>query len=589
MENKLNEKLFTFERVNNLYTQPMLRIILFNVLMVLLTTWYLWTPQSKQLLLIWLGLRLSVNLFTAIIFNSYKKSTLQRKRHKNWYKFFLLITVVNAFLWGVVAIFPNVFNSVNTVMFIGIMLLGVIAAALPVMSNFFSFFATFALITLLPITVRFFYSEESLYNLFGFMFLIYLGVQLVNSFNLQSVLVNSIRLRFEKIDLIDDLKLKNQQAEEARKEAEIANTAKSKFLAAASHDLRQPLHALGLFVSKLYNKQRYPEIQDDIKNIKKSSDALEGLLNALLDISKLDAGVLKPELTSFNLQAILDKVIVNGESKAIKKGLQLRHRKTNKVVISDMFMLQRILNNLVSNAIRYTATGSIFIGCRQRNNILRIEVRDSGIGITKDELGDIFEEFYQSGNPERDRSKGLGLGLAIVERLCTLLDHKLDVQSAPDIGSIFSVDVPISHETDLQTAKSTSAGSFTSDVAGLNVLVIDDEELIREAMATTLKDWDCTALLADSAESAIEQLQNNKLIPDIIISDYRLRENKTGVEAIQKINQFCKKDIPAIIVTGDTAANRLKEAKDSGYHLLHKPVSPAKLRSVMSYLREQKK
>lgn len=404
---------------------------------------------------------------------------------------------------------------------------------------------------------------------------------------MQNVMLKSLRLGFENIDLVKNLKIQNNQAEQARIEAEQANVTKSKFLAAASHDLRQPMHALGLFVSKINNEQCYPEIKEDIQNIKKSSDALEGLLNSLLDISKLDAGVLTPDISSFNLQTVLDKVIVNGQSKANNKGLHFHHRKTNKVVMSDMLMLQRILNNLVSNAIRYTATGSIFIGCRRRNNTLRIEVRDSGIGIANDELGDIFEEFYQSENPERDRSKGLGLGLAIVERLCNLLDHKLDVRSAPDKGSVFSVEVLMSHEQISDATTPSSTENFTSDVEGLHVLVIDDEALIRKATASTLEEWGCAALLADSAENAIDLLQQNNFIPDIILSDYRLRENKTGVDAIQKVNQFCKKDIPAIIVTGDTAADRLQEAKDSGYHLLNKPLSPAKLRSVMSYLREQ--
>jgi len=586
MDKVTNEKLFFNNRVNNLFNQPLVFILLCQTSMIFLSAWYLASSESLGLILTWFVLSLFASFTMIAIVLSYRKSTFTEKNNQLWLRIFFVAVVSNALVWSTPALFPHTFDSEKSVLFISIMLLGVVAAAQPVMSTFFKFYAVFSLLALLPIVVRFFYSDEILYNVFGFMYLVYLGVQLISSINMQNILLKSLRLGFENIELVNNLKIKNNQAELAKEDAEIANAAKSKFLAAASHDLRQPMHALGLFVSKINNQQRYPEIYDDVKNIKKSSDALESLLNALLDISKLDAGVLKPELSSFNVCSIIDKVIFNSESKAVKKGLRLRHRKTNALVISDMLMLQRILNNLVSNAIRYTSSGSVFIACRQRKNRLRIEVRDSGIGIAQDELGDVFEEFYQAQNPERDRSKGLGLGLAIVERLCHLLDHKLDVRSAPGKGSVFSIEVPLSHEADSEKTEPILNNNFTSDVAGLNVLVIDDEALVREGMATTLKSWDCTALLADSANNAIEQLQNSDFTPDIIISDYRLRENKTGAQAIQKINQFCKQDIPAIIVTGDTAADRLQEAKDSGYQLLHKPVSPAKLRSVMSYLKK---
>jgi len=250
-------------------------------------------------------------------------------------------------------------------------------------------------------------------------------------------------------------------------------------------------------------------------------------------------------------------------------------------------MLERILNNLVSNAIRYTNTGTVFIGCRKRGVKIRIEVRDSGIGIAKDKLGEIFEEFYQAGNPERDRTKGLGLGLAIVERLCNLLDYKVDVHSAPGKGSVFAIEVPCIEKDELHKTTTLSTKNYLSDIQGMYVLVIDDEDMIRKGMAAILEDWECSFLLADSADTAISKLKQNDFRPDIIISDYRLRENKTGAQAIVQIHDYLQKEIPAIIITGDTAPNRLQEAQKSGYQLLHKPVKPAKLRSLMSFLREQ--
>lgn len=587
MEKDANEKLLLAERVNNLFNQPLLFILFCQTAMIFLTAWYLSGTESLRLILTWfiLSIVVTAGMITLVIF--YRKSDTRRHHSQFWLKTFFIAIITNGLIWSAPALFPHTFDSSNSVQFFGIMLLGVVAAALPIMSTFSKFFTVFSLFTLLPITVRFFYSDEILYNIFGFMFLVYLSVQLLSSRNIQNVLVKSLRLGFENSILVDNLKIKNQQAEEAKVDAELANEAKSKFLAAASHDLRQPMHALGLFVSKIYNQQRYPDIHNDVGNIKKSSDALESLLNALLDISKLDAGVLQPELTSISLEAILNRVTTNGESKAKEKGLKFRVHNINKTVHSDIFMLERILNNLVSNAIRYTTSGSVFIGCRLRANKVRIEVRDSGIGIEKNKFGDIFEEFYQAGNPERDRSKGLGLGLAIVDRLCNLLDYKIEVQSSPGKGSLFAIEVPYVDTSDIPSTVLTSNNLFVSDVSGLHVLVIDDEAMIREGMAATLEDWDCSSLLADSADTAISHLQQSDFKPDVIVTDYRLRENQTGVQAIERINEYCQKDIPAIIITGDTAPDRLQEAKDSSYLLLHKPVSPAKLRSLLSYMREQ--
>lgn len=583
-----DQQLFFSERVNLLYNQPLHLVLFAQAITLILTTWYLWNSETQYVLIIWLVLSLIATSGMAYNVEAFKKETKINERSKHWLTLFVISMFINGSIWGSPAFFSNIFDSTSSVMFVAFLLLGLVAIAATIISSFISLFYIYSIISLLPMTVMFFYNGGTLYNSLGGMYLMYFAVQVINANNMHKVLLSSLQLRHQNIDLVNNLKVKNQQAELAKEEAEQANVSKSKFLAAASHDLRQPLHALGLFVSKIYNNQRYPKIKNDIENIKKSSDALEGLLNALLDISKLDAGVLQPDLSPVSLQAILNKVTTHGKSHAQDKGLTFRVRDINKTIQTDSLMLERILNNLVSNAIRYTNTGTVFIGCRKRGEKIRIEVRDSGIGITEDKLGEIFEEFYQAENPERDRTKGLGLGLAIVERLCSLLNYKIDVYSIPGKGSLFSIEVPCVDTTSLHYTEATSTENFISDVQGMHVLVIDDEEMIRKGMAAMLEGWECPSLLAESADSAISQLEQIGFTPDIIISDYRLRENKTGAQAIKQIIFFLQKDIPAIIVTGDTAPDRLQEVKESGHQLLHKPVSPAKLRSIMSYLRKQK-
>lgn len=296
---------------------------------------------------------------------------------------------------------------------------------------------------------------------------------------------------------------------------------------------------------------------------------------------------MQPEVTEFPIQTLLERVTVEAKQKATDKGLRFRLRHCNAIVRSDPNMLERILRNLVANAINYTQQGSVLVGCRYRNEQLCIEVRDSGIGINKNKLKLIFNDFYQVDNPERDRSRGHGLGLAIVDRLTDLLGHTLTVNTRPGQGSTFSICLPRVTTISADIEAPSTAQTYIDDVAGAIVLVIDDEILVREGMANILNEWDCEVLLADSAEEAWKQLKSTGLQPDIILADYRLRENKTGVEAIEFLQQKTQYECPAIIVTGDTAVDRLREANASGYQLLHKPVSPSKLRSLLSYLLEE--
>jgi signal transduction histidine kinase/DNA-binding NarL/FixJ family response regulator len=366
--------------------------------------------------------------------------------------------------------------------------------------------------------------------------------------------------------------------------AEQANAAKSRFLAAASHDLRQPLHALTLFVEALKHRSGADDGRRLVVNIEDSVHALDGLFNALLDISRLDAGTVIPKREDFSIEPLLSRLDAEFGVQARANGLEWICTIADFGVHTDPVLLETILRNLLSNALRYTPRGSIRLVVRRMATHVEIDVMDTGIGIAPEHQHDIFREFHQLDNTERDRSKGLGLGLAIVDRLTRLLDVKLALQSQPGEGSTFTVSVAAGTPTVRHAGESSHMTTLADPLAGMRVLVIDDEREVREGMAALLGGWHCRAILAESGAEAIERLRDPAMRPDLIISDFRLRGGHTGAAAIHAVRAAIGHDMPALIVTGDTAPERLQEADAAGFLLLHKPVKPQKLRTAMQFL-----
>jgi signal transduction histidine kinase/DNA-binding NarL/FixJ family response regulator len=368
------------------------------------------------------------------------------------------------------------------------------------------------------------------------------------------------------------------------KQLEAANLAKSRFLAAASHDLRQPLHALNMFVAQLRTEADQFERNRVIAQIDAAVTAMDDLFNALLDISKLDAGVLAPDVTDFPLAQMLKRIQRTFAPVVREKGLRLRVVPSNAWVRSDFILLERILLNLVSNAIRYTDRGGVTVGCRRRGRLLRIEVWDSGIGIPEDQRKNVFNEFYQLADPERSRRGGLGLGLAIVDRLCRLLDHGLEVTSTLGRGSRFSVSLPLAAALPQSIEHAIAHQAITDPVRGKVILVIDNDALVLDAMHGLLRSWGCCVVTAESDTSLLASLAAADLRPDLVISDFRLSNGKTGMEIIGRLRSAFSAPIPAFLITGDIAPERLHEARAMGLHLLHKPVGPMALRAMLNQL-----
>ena len=366
----------------------------------------------------------------------------------------------------------------------------------------------------------------------------------------------------------------------AQKEAaERANIAKSHFLAVASHDLRQPMHAMGLFLAALKEQVVAPDALRIVENIEASVAAMSGLFNALLDISRLDAGVIEVQTRVFPANRLLDHIRTAFTAQAEAKGLKLLVVPSRLLLHSDPLLLERIVFNLVSNALRYTERGGVVVGCRWHAGRICIEVWDSGCGIAADKQRAVFQEFVQLHNPERDRDKGLGLGLAIVERLALLLACQVSLRSQPGRGSIFGMQVPRAAagavaEEQREVGRATLSGQLRGVVA-----VVDDDESILAGMCTLLTGWGLTVVTARGSAELMAQLAAP---PDVLLCDFRLRDGVSGLDVIATLRQRFNQAIAVVLITGDTATDAVREIKASGHPLLHKPLRPAKLRTLLA-------
>jgi signal transduction histidine kinase len=389
----------------------------------------------------------------------------------------------------------------------------------------------------------------------------------------------SFLIRYERDRLLEQLDRERQQVALARDKAEQASRAKSRFLAAASHDLRQPLHALSLFSAALAIRAADDGTREISSNIGRALGSLTALVDALLDISKLDAGAVEPKLQDVDAGRIAAAIAEEYRPAAVRKGLALRLSACDATVRSDPLLLDRVLRNLVDNAVKYTASGHIAIDLKADGGMLDIRVSDTGEGIAPSEHERVFEEFYQIGNPERDRTKGLGLGLAIVRRIGRLLGTEVELTSEPGRGSSFVLRLPLASGISLAEARS-AAVAVEGSLSERAVLVIDDEPDVRVGMRTLLESWGCRVTVCAGLEEAERILDEHRLRIDLIVADFRLRANENGIETVRSLHRRLG-SVPALLVSGDTSPERLQEAQASGLKLLHKPVSPEILRGAM--------
>lgn len=548
-----------------------------NYIVAAFLVWVLWDRVDKTTLLAWLA---TTYLFTTIRFGFvlyFLHHIPAQDRIARWAWSYTATSFLSGVLWGSISWLFFLPHDPVTVLMVGIAVAGLISGSVGSHSAFPPTFYAFAIPTALPFIVRSFMLGGTLFSALGFLTFAFLIVNFHYSRNIWQTLRSSVQLRFENLALI-------RQLTQEKTRAELASQAKSHFLAAASHDLRQPVHALGLFASslQLLGKQDQPKrelVESLAEQIQASLNNLGKLLNSLLDVSRLDAGIVEAKPRPVAIREVFDGLRRETEPMARNKKLNLRIAPSGLWIMADPVLLQRVLSNIVVNAIRYTENGRVTVGCRRRGNDVAIQVWDTGIGINERQLPHIFREFYQVENVRRDQEQGLGLGLAIVKRSADLMGAAIEVKSKPGKGSLFSVVLPRCTQPAACMAQAEEAAH--TPPPGLGVLVIDDNQAILNATEALIASWGHRALVARSLDAAVTRAKHYRGQIDLILADYRLAENTTGPDAIRAVNAILPAPVKAAIITGDTDPERIQEAMASGYQLLHKPLAPAALLKVI--------
>lgn len=571
------------ELINVLYRQAT-PIFFGNIAVAALSVYLLWSQVAHPVLLSWAAAILLLTLIRIVIvrrdLHAVQPQPPGEARRRAWT--YALFSGISGCLWGATGILffaPD--NAVVTV-FICILLAGMTGGSVASQSSFPPAYYAFALPTVLPFALRSFVHGGPLFSVLGVLSLFLLGVNLAYSRNFHRTVREAVSLRFENTELIEQLQQEKERAESASR-------SKSQFLAAASHDLRQPAHALGLYIATLRAMCNAAAVSvHEVGAIAgKLQVALKGLvqlLDVLLDISKLDAGVVKVRREVFDVQELLETIDQQFSGVAAEQQLRFIVRPTAVLIQTDRALLHSILANFVSNALRYTERGKVLVGARRRGDFIEIQVADTGIGIAAEQSQLIFGEFYQIGNAARRREHGLGLGLAIVKRTADLLNVRIGVQSVPARGSVFSVWVPLAPRTQRMTAPVMPEQNATGTTKG--ILVIDDDADVLDSMRLLLSSWGHQVVAVASLEQALHAVQKRAHAAgappfDLILSDFRLAENVSGIDVIRAVRQACGSDIPAVVITGDTSVDSIGRITGARLGILHKPLAPEMLLAVL--------
>ncbi len=508
---------------------------------------------------------------------------------KFWRRAWNIGTLSSAAMWGATAwvFYPGGQGIQQIGLIITVYTLSV--AVVPVLATQPTVFLAFGALCFLPMAARV-ASEGTTYGyeLAGILVLVFaLTTVLARSY--RQALRRAIDLKLLGDNLTAQLQVEKRAAEAARREAEVANRAKTQFFTAASHDLRQPLHAMGLFAEALRQKNHDMEVAHLVNSINESVDALEGLFSELLDITRIDSGGVEVHSEHFAMAGILRKLRLHFEPVAFEKGLALRLRGGQHMVHADPLLVERIVRNLVSNAIRYTEDGTVLVSCRRRGDKLLLQVWDSGLGISEEQQARVFEEFYQvqrvqkTGAHER---KGLGLGLAIVKRLADLLHAPLKLRSQLGRGTVFTLELPVGKAARQAVPSLAGKSSFGLTLQDRLIVVVEDEPAVLAGLVAVLQSWGATLEAFSSVSACLawaHSVDATQVPPDLLIVDFRLEASHTGVEVINAVRSHFKRKIPAIVVTGSTMTGHEQEAQDIDFHLLTKPVVPNKLRAMIAF------
>jgi signal transduction histidine kinase/CheY-like chemotaxis protein len=504
---------------------------------------------------------------------TYKKATAEQQKKPRWRVVIIFGTLYSGIVYGLaslVMLYPMPDANLHVVIGVYAGIFCIIAAST---TNHLASAYLLTVFYLLPLPVALLFSDSSMHLLLAAVIALVALVTLYSFHKTSNSLNRLIVLNAENVRLVEQISSQKNTSDFHRASAEKAVIDKSKFIAEASHELRQPLHAIGLFQGLIREKNNNPETEKLLDHVDSSTESLRQLFDSLLDISRLDARSIKPEIQPVPLHKVFEQIRSEYLSVAENKGLTLHIVKTALVVITDKTLLMRILRNLVSNAIRYSNSGTVTLQATETGTEragVAISVTDNGIGIAEQHIETIFNEFSQLDHPDINTNQGIGLGLAIVRRICNLLSLPLQVNSTPGHGTQFRLEFPAGIES---PETQTQQLPVSADLTNLKIMLIDDHVETLLAMQRTLQQWHCEASVFSSRLAALE----SEITPDLILCDYRLRSGNTGVSAVHQLHQKYGREIPAIIITADTSKSVINVLKDSGLHYLHKPVTPNQL------------
>lgn len=559
------------EQAKELYTQS--PIVLIATLFIVVIVIFSFENRIENSLLIpwalWIVMLTIIRAYSINLFH--KKKRIESPHY--WLILFTLFSFLSGLSWGVLLLHVLAPISGNEILVLSFILTGMVAGALLPLSSYLPAYFAFSAPMFIPFSITMFNLETSGFSGTGFLVLTFLISMLAFSTLVNRNILMSIKLRLNNVTLLQDLNTQKELVD-------VANREKSRFLVATSHDLRQPLYALNLYLGALRAALKYPNQLDLLDKAKLSSDALSDLLNALMDVSKFDSGGVQVMPSVFDLRSLIERTCIEYEQYAEEKNIKVKTNLGQVSVNTDPILLGRMIRNLISNALNHNENCCLLVSTKLSDGQVTIEISDNGKGIPDSELTNIFSEFYQLNNPERDRNKGLGLGLAIVKRLSDLLAIPVSVESEVAKGTTFSLTLAIEKRKNPRLETVVSADNL--NLAGLFIIVIDDEKDVRDATKSLLRSWGCEVLISSSQLDLMMTLsQDNYPVPDLVISDYRLKDKLHGIDAASAVLNHFNVKVPVLIVTGDSSIEIVSHIEKTNYHQLLKPVSSDTLRQKM--------
>ncbi len=537
----------------------------------------LWDAVDHGQLVLWGVASLALNFVACIVLYGFYVRLKDEELVQFRWTFLLHVLVFSCgTVWGITGVVFYTPESLVHQLLLAIWLFGIAALTTLALNAHRSIYYLYIIPLLIPFCIRVLQEDDLLHRGIGIAGFVHILLLIGFHASNYKMYTSALELKFINQEI-------SKRLIEEKNRAEKSSRDKSRFMAAASHDLRQPLHAQVLFISDLEANAENDAQRKTIQNLSSSIDEMRKLLDNILDVARLDAGVVTAKKVHCPLAGVLRQMQEEFAPLAVKQGLDFRVRISPEIIYSDPFLLGQVLRNLLANAIRYTRSGGVLLGLRRQDNGFRLEVWDTGIGIPEAMLDKIFFEFHQLGNEERNRDKGVGLGLSIVKRISRLLGSEVSVKSMPGKGSVFSLTLEKGDASQVRPADVEDVLVGDGSLEGKQVWVIDDDLPVLMGMEKLLLAWGCRVHLADGQEQVDGLLDTLEEAPDLIISDYRLPGRLTGSQLVERILEEIGKPVPAIIVTGDTAADRLAELQASGFRVLHKPVKTAQLRALMEH------